>query len=666
MARTYAAFEIDKEAQSRGWRLLLCTFEEVKLYRKLRKGGFFGGFGSIAELKARCLQLATLPIAVDASENEKLVENLKDSLSELLSCAVTATENQNCKKELADGKFTSDQFLCKNREECFVGPTATMDQVCYAEHMKQTAELEVTYSNLERGVLKTSATVPVAEANSSMSFLIPPIQCSSQQNVGIYHGISSLDFQHPVKDPKLTIATEALSGDDNIVSLLIGERSDSNLRLPSSGKGRFDGNSNAKLGQLYNDESNRMQISCKVKSGEQGRKELEARGSDSGESDGDSDNKPIYFKRTRRQTVVELRSAACLPDADNTAVHALLKRTQISATDQSNNGNWDGFDVGIDRSATSKHISSLPESDVDSDSEPLILKRAVKLCKRKHESGDIANRDLICLPASECNDVDIEHEMLGTSTCKLIAQKEILRAEETEMHLERVLHAAKQDSADMLNSCPCHGAGMILDSGEDSMRDCGVGHTQQKCLLDHKVPQISCVFRDTHFCVVPEFTTAKDFDVQAPETCSSSLGICDSGEEDIKCMVRNLIMTSQQHVQAQHGLSERNSLTSAPIPAISRLGSIIEAARKALRVLDGGGSCMEAEHICPKQLLREFEENMAELKAYDVDQYFPPVIKQMEVAEKVNCYVQDGDTLVVVSGWRIDFFTHLKERLSRS
>eukprot|EP00249_Psilotum_nudum_P022693 c28611_g1_i6 orf=828-2165(-) len=201
----------------------------------------------------------------------------------------------------------------------------------------------------------------------------------------------------------------------------------------------------------------------------------------------------------------------------------------------------------------------------------------------------------------------------------------------------------------------------VATSENLNCRDCGDGLTQQKHLLDRKVSQISCGCSERHISVVPEFTIAEDCDLQVHETCNDGFA-----EEDIKCMVRNLIKTSQQYVQAQHKHSERNSVATSLLPAVTKLRSIIHAACVALRILDGGGSFMEAEQICPKQLLREFERNMAQLGTYDVNQYFPSVNKKMEVAEKINCYVQDGDTLVVVSGWENDFFMHVKERLSRS
>eukprot|EP00249_Psilotum_nudum_P022692 c28611_g1_i5 orf=703-1842(-) len=155
--------------------------------------------------------------------------------------------------------------------------------------------------------------------------------------------------------------------------------------------------------------------------------------------------------------------------------------------------------------------------------------------------------------------------------------------------------------------------------------------------------------------------------VEKPEDPWHELASCAvATSENLNCRVRNLIKTSQQYVQAQHKHSERNSVATSLLPAVTKLRSIIHAACVALRILDGGGSFMEAEQICPKQLLREFERNMAQLGTYDVNQYFPSVNKKMEVAEKINCYVQDGDTLVVVSGWENDFFMHVKERLSRS
>lgn len=58
MARTFAAVEIDRDVKPRGWNLVRYSYPETQIIRKLRKGGFYGNFRTLEELEVHCTLLS--------------------------------------------------------------------------------------------------------------------------------------------------------------------------------------------------------------------------------------------------------------------------------------------------------------------------------------------------------------------------------------------------------------------------------------------------------------------------------------------------------------------------------------------------------------------------------------------------------------------------------
>lgn len=109
--------------------------------------------------------------------------------------------------------------------------------------------------------------------------------------------------------------------------------------------------------------------------------------------------------------------------------------------------------------------------------------------------------------------------------------------------------------------------------------------------------------------------------------------------------------------------SEHMYLT-GPFPAVSKLWVLTSAAQRTLDGLEKGGSLEEAENICPKESLTDFFTNEVALREYGVSQFFPAASKQKEVAERINYYAHDGDTVVEICSQAVDYFSLLKERLA--
>lgn len=103
---------------------------------------------------------------------------------------------------------------------------------------------------------------------------------------------------------------------------------------------------------------------------------------------------------------------------------------------------------------------------------------------------------------------------------------------------------------------------------------------------------------------------------------------------------------------------------SEPFPIIRKLWDSTSMVRHALNCLEKGGTMEDAQSFCSVESLRNISGNEVALRDYGVSQFFPAVNKQREVAERINYYAHDGDTVVEICSQAVDYLSLLKERVT--
>ncbi|KAH7446376.1 hypothetical protein KP509_01G053100 [Ceratopteris richardii] len=101
-----------------------------------------------------------------------------------------------------------------------------------------------------------------------------------------------------------------------------------------------------------------------------------------------------------------------------------------------------------------------------------------------------------------------------------------------------------------------------------------------------------------------------------------------------------------------------------PLSTIERLWESTSKAFHALEILERGGTLEAAKHVCPVESLANISVDKDSLQAYGVHQFLPAVNRQKEVADRINYYAHDGDTVVEICSREVDYLSLLKERLT--
>ncbi|KAI5063489.1 hypothetical protein GOP47_0022036 [Adiantum capillus-veneris] len=137
----------------------------------------------------------------------------------------------------------------------------------------------------------------------------------------------------------------------------------------------------------------------------------------------------------------------------------------------------------------------------------------------------------------------------------------------------------------------------------------------------------------------------------------------DGGRVEVDC-TESRIKEIMRGTHRKHRWGSEYEYLTEPFPTIRKLWNSASTVRRALDCLEKGGAVEDAQNICSVESLANFSMNEVALREFGVSQFLPTVNRQKEVAERINYYAHDGDTVVEICSQAVDYLSLLKERLT--
>eukprot|EP00250_Pteridium_aquilinum_P028193 c36740_g1_i1 orf=757-2346(+) len=301
------------------------------------------------------------------------------------------------------------------------------------------------------------------------------------------------------------------------------------------------------------------------------------------------------------------------------------------------------------------------ESDADNGGKPLTFKRSKRLITAEPQTREFLGENSVksgmlkrSYASSSGSDEVSPASKRQTRSRRDLEQCELLspnRSDSEHVSLSSKLHALKKRKANpqtredfLLSDSILKGDNRALRNNE-SIGECIAGHLEVESVNMERAS-----------------TSADDQGLEIsynPDEAGGKLEI-----DNMKNRITKIMRESLN--DAEYGRKQRKEhvYLVEPLPTIRKLWGSTFVVRQALDCLDKGGTLEEAQNICSKELLMDFFVNEASLREYGVSQFLPTVTKQKEVADRINYYAHDGDTVVEICSQAADYLSLLKERLT--